>query len=317
MAAVIDAAASCAARRRPPAAYEESPAVSEVRIAAEPRTEFGKGGARRTRRAGKIPAVLYGHGTEPRHIALPAREFGHAIKAGANTLLTLQLDGGASELALPKAIQRDPIRGDFEHVDLLLVRRGEKVTVEVRVALTGEATRDGLVDQQLMTLTVEAEATNIPDHFEVEHRGPGRRRQHHRRRRAAAERRRRWSASRSRSSSRCSRRRPPSRWRPTWPTPRPRPASSATSRPRSADEAARTGRVADGARGPVPGRRARQPGPGVRGATGTTSAPWSSTCSRAGSAGASRRTGAGPTSSRAGSARCPGAGSCSPSRGRT
>ncbi len=165
MAAVIDAAASCVPA--PASAYEESPAVSEVRIPAEPRTEFGKGGARRTRRAGKIPAVLYGHGTAPRHIALPAREFGHAIKAGANTLLTLQLDGGASELALPKAIQRHPIRGDFEHVDLLLVRRGEKVTVEVRVALTGEATRDGLVDQQLMTLSVEAEATNIPDHFEV------------------------------------------------------------------------------------------------------------------------------------------------------
>ncbi|HZB51226.1 MAG TPA: 50S ribosomal protein L25/general stress protein Ctc [Mycobacteriales bacterium] len=140
--------------------------MSEVRIPAEPRTEFGKGGARRTRRAGKIPAVLYGHGTPPRHFALPAREFGHAIKAGANTLLTLQVDG-ATELALPKAIQRNPIRGDFEHVDLLLVRRGEKVTVEVPVTLTGEATRDGLVDQQLITLTVEAEATHIPDHFEV------------------------------------------------------------------------------------------------------------------------------------------------------
>ena len=140
--------------------------ADEVRIQAEPRTEFGKGGARRTRRAGKIPAVLYGHGTDPRHIALPAREFSHAIKAGANTLLTLQLDG-TSELALPKAIQRHPIRGNYEHVDLLLVRRGEKVTVEVPVTLTGEATRDGLVDQQLVTLTVEAEATNIPDHFEV------------------------------------------------------------------------------------------------------------------------------------------------------
>ena len=140
--------------------------MSEVRIPAEPRTEFGKGGARRTRRAGKIPAVLYGHGTAPRHLALPAREFGHALKGGANTLLTLQLDG-AVELALPKAIQRHPIRGDYEHVDLLLVRRGEKVTVDVRVTLTGEATRDGLVDQQLITLSVEAEATNIPDHFEV------------------------------------------------------------------------------------------------------------------------------------------------------
>jgi large subunit ribosomal protein L25 len=141
--------------------------VSEVRIHAEPRTEFGKGGARRTRRAGKIPAVLYGHGTAPRHLALPAREFGHAIKAGANTLLTLQIDGG-SELALPKAIQRHPIRGDFEHVDLLLVRSGEKVTVEVRVTLTGEPTREGLIDQQLVRLTVEAEATHIPDHFEVD-----------------------------------------------------------------------------------------------------------------------------------------------------
>jgi large subunit ribosomal protein L25 len=140
--------------------------ADEVRIQAEPRTEFGKGGARRTRRAGKIPAVLYGHGTDPRHIALPAREFNHAIKGGANTLLTLQLDG-RSELALPKAIQRHPIRGDYEHVDLLLVRRGEKVTVEVPVTLTGEAERDGLVDQQLMTLTVEAEATHIPDHVEV------------------------------------------------------------------------------------------------------------------------------------------------------
>lgn len=164
MAAVIDAAPVRVLR--PACAYEESSVVSEVRIPAEPRTEFGKGGARRTRRAGKIPAVLYGHGTPPRHLALPAREFGHAIKAGANTLLTLQLDGG-TELALPKAIQRNPIRGDFEHVDLLLVRRGEKVTVEVPVTLTGEATRDGLVDQQLLTLSVEAEATHIPDHFEV------------------------------------------------------------------------------------------------------------------------------------------------------
>ena len=140
--------------------------MSEVRIHAEPRTEFGKGGARRTRRAGMIPAVLYGHGTEPRHLALPAREFGNAIKGGANTLLTLAFEAG-SELALPKAIQRDPIRGHYEHVDLLLVRRGEKVTIEVPVTLTGEANRDGLVDQQLMTLTVEAEATHIPDHFEV------------------------------------------------------------------------------------------------------------------------------------------------------
>jgi large subunit ribosomal protein L25 len=167
VAAVIDAARAVRVPR-PLRAYEESFTVAdEVRIQAEPRTEFGKGGARRTRRAGKIPAVLYGHGTPPRHIALPAREFALAIRGGGNTLITLQLDGG-SELALPKAIQRDPIRGDYEHVDLLLVRRGEKVTVEVRLILTGEVgDRDSLVDQQLMTLTVEAEATHIPDHFDV------------------------------------------------------------------------------------------------------------------------------------------------------
>jgi len=141
--------------------------VSEVRIAAEPRTEFGKGGARRTRRAGKIPAVLYGHGTPPRHLALPAREFANVLRGGgANVLLTLVIDGG-TELALPKAIQRNPIRGDYEHVDLLLVRRGEKVHVDVRVLLVGEATRDGLVDQQVTALAVEAEATNIPTELTV------------------------------------------------------------------------------------------------------------------------------------------------------
>ena len=136
--------------------------MSEVRIAAEPRTEFGKGGARRTRRAGKIPAVLYGHGQPPRHIALPAREFAHAIKQGINTLLTIEIEG-TKELALPKAIQRDPLKLTIDHVDLLLVRRGEKVTIELPVVLTGEATRGGLVNQGLSTLTVEAEATRIPD----------------------------------------------------------------------------------------------------------------------------------------------------------
>jgi large subunit ribosomal protein L25 len=140
--------------------------VSEVRIAAEPRTEFGKGGARRTRRAGKVPAVLYGHGQAPRHIALPAREFAHAIKHGVNTLLTIEMEGG-SALALPKAIQRDPLKGTFDHVDLLLVRKGEKVTVEVPVTLVGEASKEGMVNQDLSSLTVEAEATHIPDGVEV------------------------------------------------------------------------------------------------------------------------------------------------------
>ncbi len=142
--------------------------MSEVHIPAEPRNEFGKGGARRTRRAGKVPAVLYGHGTPPRHIALPAREFASALRtdAGMNVLLYLDVDGG-TELALAKAVQRNPLRGSIEHVDLILVRRGEKVVIDVPVTLIGEAVRDTVVDQQLMTLSVEAEATAIPQGLEV------------------------------------------------------------------------------------------------------------------------------------------------------
>jgi large subunit ribosomal protein L25 len=142
--------------------------VSEVRISAEPRTEFGKGGARRTRRAGKVPAVLYGHGTDPRHISLPSRDFERALHtdAGSNVLLTLQIEGG-DELALAKSIQRDPVRGVIEHVDLILVRRGEKITVEVPVHVSGDAVPGGLVDQQLTTLSVLTEATHIPSGFEV------------------------------------------------------------------------------------------------------------------------------------------------------
>jgi len=141
--------------------------VSEVRIAAEPRTEFGKGGARRTRRAGKVPAVLYGHGTDPRHISLPGHDLMLALKGGANTLLRLDLAGGGSELALPKSVQRDPVKGFLEHVDLVLVRRGEKVTVDVAVHLVGEAARDTIVDQQHTTVSVESEATHIPTGFEA------------------------------------------------------------------------------------------------------------------------------------------------------
>jgi large subunit ribosomal protein L25 len=141
--------------------------VPEVRIDAEPRTEFGKGGARRTRRAGKLPAVLYGHGTDPRHISMPTREFEHALRVeGANVLLDLQLSDG-SELALPKSIQRDPVKGVIEHVDLILVRRGERITVEVQIIVGGEVVPGGLMDQALNTLTVSAEATNIPSSFEV------------------------------------------------------------------------------------------------------------------------------------------------------
>jgi len=140
--------------------------VPEVRITAEPRTEFGKGPARRIRRAGRVPAILYGHGTDTRHVTLP----GHALLLALKTPnVLIQLDGlsGRPQLTLPKAVQRDPIRGFIEHVDLILVRRGEKVTVEVPVQVTGEVSPGGLLDQQMVRLPVEAEATQIPQAIEV------------------------------------------------------------------------------------------------------------------------------------------------------
>ena len=140
--------------------------MSEVRIAAEPRTEFGKGPARRTRRAGRVPAVLYGHGTDPRHISLPGHELMLALKS-ANVLLRLQgLDGG-EELALPKDVQRDPLKGFLEHVDLIVVTSGEKVTVEVPIQLTGDIAPDGMLDQQMIQVSLEVEATHIPQSVEV------------------------------------------------------------------------------------------------------------------------------------------------------
>ena len=134
--------------------------MSEVRITAESRTEFGKGAARRIRRDNKVPAVIYGHGAEPRHISLPGHQLMMALKT-ANVLLTLDLDG-KDELALPKDVQRDPIRGVLEHVDLVTVRRGEKVNVEIGVHLVGDAAPDTFVTTEQQTLTVEAEATHIP-----------------------------------------------------------------------------------------------------------------------------------------------------------
>jgi large subunit ribosomal protein L25 len=143
--------------------------VSEVKISAEPRTEFGKGGARRTRRAGLVPAVLYGHGEKPQHIALPAREFAAAIRhGGLNQVFTIDINGASgTTLALPKAIQRDPIKDTYEHVDLLIVKRGEKVQVDVPVTLTGEAARNTLVVSESTTLAVVAEAMHLPSGFDV------------------------------------------------------------------------------------------------------------------------------------------------------
>jgi large subunit ribosomal protein L25 len=136
-------------------------------LSAEIRTEFGKGGARRTRRAGKIPAVLYGHGTEPRHLSLPARDFSHALKGGANTVLTLQFPDG-DELALPKSVVRHPLRDYVEHVDLLLIRRGEKVTVDIQLHFVGEAAPGTLVLTETNSLAVEVEAMSIPENLTVD-----------------------------------------------------------------------------------------------------------------------------------------------------
>jgi len=135
--------------------------VSEVRIAAEPRTEFGKGAARRTRRAGRVPAVLYGHGTDPQHISLPGHDLMLALKT-PNVLLRVEGLAGGAELALPKDVQKDPLKGFLEHIDLLLVKLGEKVTVEIPIQLNGEIQSGAQLNQEMVQISVEAEATHIP-----------------------------------------------------------------------------------------------------------------------------------------------------------
>jgi large subunit ribosomal protein L25 len=151
---------------RPP--FKECTTVSEVRLAAEPRTEFGKGAARRTRRAGKIPAVLYGHGSDPKHLALPALEFARVVREhGQNAVLTLDIDSSGTELALTKTVTHHPIKNYIEHVDLLLVRRGEKVSVVVPVVVTGDAAMGTLVNLDLPAVQIEAEALHIPDQIEI------------------------------------------------------------------------------------------------------------------------------------------------------
>ncbi|MEV6022644.1 50S ribosomal protein L25/general stress protein Ctc [Streptomyces sp. NPDC052036] len=141
--------------------------MSEVKIAAQMRTEFGKGAARRVRRENKVPGVLYGHGTEPLHLTLPGHELLLALRT-PNVLISLDIEGKTNELAIPKAVQRDPLRGFLEHVDLLLVKRGEKVTVEIPVHTEGELAAGGnLLEHVLNALPVEAEATHIPEAFTV------------------------------------------------------------------------------------------------------------------------------------------------------
>jgi large subunit ribosomal protein L25 len=147
--------------------------VADFRLEAEIRTEFGKGSARRTRRAGRVPAVLYGHGQDVVHLSLPAREFAAALRnGGSNALLTVVLDG-KEQLALTKAVQRDPIKRVHEHVDLVVVRRGEKVTVDVPVVVVGETGPDTLVSIELNTVSVQVAATDIPESIEVDVTGRG------------------------------------------------------------------------------------------------------------------------------------------------
>jgi large subunit ribosomal protein L25 len=137
--------------------------MSEVKLAAETRTEFGKGAARRIRRDNKVPVVLYGHGTDPVHLTLPGHDLLLALRT-PNVLISLDIDGKTSELAIPKSVQRDPLKGFLEHVDLLLVKRGEKVTVEVPVHTEGELAPGGnLLEHVLDALPVDAEATHIPE----------------------------------------------------------------------------------------------------------------------------------------------------------
>ncbi|MEU9593470.1 50S ribosomal protein L25/general stress protein Ctc [Streptomyces sp. NPDC048219] len=141
--------------------------MSEVKLAAETRNEFGKGAARRIRRDNKVPGVLYGHGSDPVHLTLPGHELLLALRT-PNVLIALDIDGKTNELAIPKSVQRDPIKGFLEHVDLQLVKRGETVTVEIPVQTEGELAPGGnLLEHVLAALPVEAEATHIPESVTV------------------------------------------------------------------------------------------------------------------------------------------------------
>ncbi|WP_375481820.1 50S ribosomal protein L25/general stress protein Ctc [uncultured Mycobacterium sp.] len=144
-----------------------SAASSTNQLSASVRTETGKGASRRARRNGKIPAVLYGHGSDPQHLELPGHEFAAVLRhSGSNAVLTLDIDG-KEQLALTKAIDVHPIRHTIQHADLLLVRRGEKVTVEVTVDVVGEPAPGTLVTQETSTIEIEAEALSIPEELTV------------------------------------------------------------------------------------------------------------------------------------------------------
>ena len=147
--------------------------MEEVALAAEAGRPTGSAAARRLRATGKIPAVLYGHGIAPQSLAVDARSLRHALsrEAGLNALINLDV-GGTQHLAMARQLQRHPVRGTVDHVDFVVVRRDEVVAAEVPVHLVGEAEAvqraDGLVEQQLFALTVQATPANIPAVIEVD-----------------------------------------------------------------------------------------------------------------------------------------------------
>jgi len=134
-------------------------------LSTEVRESFGKGAARKIRAAGKIPAVIYGHGTEPQHVTLPGHEVGLILRK-SNQVLELDIQG-KTQLALVKDVQKDPVRQIIEHIDLIVVRKGEKVTIDVSIHLEGEAAPGTLVNQDANTISLEAEATHIPESIVV------------------------------------------------------------------------------------------------------------------------------------------------------
>jgi large subunit ribosomal protein L25 len=140
---------------------------NEIKIAAQSRTEFGKGASRRLRREDLVPAVMYGHGSDPVHLTMPGHDTLLALRT-ANALLSISIDGGEPQLALPRQVQRNPLKGTLTHVDLLVVKRGEKVVVEVPLVIIGEEDLDeGIVMADMMSIELEVEATRIPANIEI------------------------------------------------------------------------------------------------------------------------------------------------------
>ncbi len=148
-------------------AEKKAPRELSNKIDAEVRTTFGKGVARKLRSAGKVPVVVYGHGTEPQHLALPAHDVALLLRK-ANAILDLQIVGGESQLALVKDVQKDPVRQIIEHIDLIVVRKGERVEVDVAVHVNGEPVSGTVAEQDAKSLLIEAAAISIPENLVVD-----------------------------------------------------------------------------------------------------------------------------------------------------